>query len=190
MALQGYKRQAGRRDGGIVRIAVAEADAVENVVFDFMTGNATGLTLTEGETFALFEFREDTARLVETVETTAYFPIVRRELSFQLERLDENERQTVARLVKATGRGFVVLAMNGCGTVLLLGYNRKLGDSFPMQIRSAVADTGYAPQDAACETVIFYNEDAEKAPVYTGEFPAAAGDAASITAISADGKES
>ncbi|MCD8173885.1 MAG: hypothetical protein LUD76_10625 [Alistipes sp.] len=169
MALRGYTRQAGRRNGGITAIALADAAAVSLVAFNRATGNAERIETAEGEGFALYRFREDAARFTEVVTTEAGFLKVERELSFPLERLDENQRQAVAELLRRSHAGLVAVVYNGCGSAHLLGMSSTLGNSFPLKVREARLDSGKEPADMAGEMVTLYNEDTSKAPLFTGE---------------------
>ncbi|MCC8036018.1 MAG: hypothetical protein LIO77_08845 [Rikenellaceae bacterium] len=162
MGLKGYTRRAGRRNGGIVKVAVAPMEAVASVGLDRVAGSISGIELSEGESFALYNFKEDSARLVETTLVTGGFPLVRRELSLLLERLDENERASAAELLKRSAKGYLIVVQNGCGTSFVLGYSLRFGDSFPMKAARAEASTGAAPEDTAAERLVFYNEDTRR----------------------------
>ncbi|MCC8018939.1 MAG: hypothetical protein LIO85_04115 [Rikenellaceae bacterium] len=169
MALRGYQRQAGRRDGGITAIALADAAAVSLVAFDRATGNAERIETAEGEQFALYRFREDAARFTETATAEAGFLKVERELTFPLERLDANQRQAVTELLRRSHAGLVAVVYNGCGTAHLVGMSSTLGNAFPLRVRRSRLDSGQEPADMAAEMITLYNEDASKAPLFTGE---------------------
>ncbi|MCD8072445.1 MAG: hypothetical protein LUE10_04600 [Alistipes sp.] len=171
MGLKGYTRREGRRNGGIVKIAVVEIGAVVSVEADRATGNVSAVELSEGESFALYNFKEDSATLVEKTRVDGPFQLVRRELSFTLERLDDNERESAEELLRKSEGGFLVVAQNGCGIALVLGYSRRWGVRFPMRVEKAEATTGAAPEDTAAERWVFYSEDTDKAPLYCGPFP-------------------
>lgn len=166
--VKGYERTAGRRNGGISRLALAPLDSVVSVTFDRRTGNAESIEMAEGEHFALYRFCEDSAWFTERVRTQAGFSVVERELGFTLERLDRNQREAVMELIGKSVPGLVAIAYNGCGTAHLLGMNHRDGRYFPLKVKNTELLTGKSPADLSGETVILHNTDTARAPLFTG----------------------
>jgi hypothetical protein len=165
MKLNGYRRAAGKRNGGLWSVALVSADAVVAVT-KAAEGEYSAMTLAEGETPALYHCKEDEAAYTETVGADG---VVTHELSITMERMDPTSAKAVNEILDASREsGIVAIIRTNNDTSILVGWSEWFKGRYPLRLHSTAGVTGRTLSDVSAETVVLRSVDADKAWAYTG----------------------
>ncbi len=165
MGLNGFRRSAGKRNGGLWSVALARAGAVTGVA-KAGSGEYSTVALSNGESFAFYYCKEDEARYTEKVNANG---VVTHELTLVMERMDPVSARAVNELLDASREdGVVAIVRTNNDASVLVGWSDWFEGRFPLRVHSAEGDSGRSLSDVSAETVVLRSIDTDKAWSFTG----------------------
>lgn len=169
MALSGYVKTDGRRNGGIRMLGLFRKNDVAEFEYSVPENVYTGITPVQGAKIAVYEFREDEAEFKEEMSLPNGSPVVVHELRFFIEKMGEQAFRSVYELAQASDSGFVAVVVTYNGEAFLLGHSFEFGSERPLRLHSVTGTTGKKLKDLTGELVSLRSEDVTKARPYMGD---------------------
>ena len=129
--LNGIEGPVRRLKGGIRRIQLIPAAAVEGAAYD--SEKDLFSEFTTGTPPVEFAFSEDEACYVENVGFGRGRPLVHHQLRFSLP-AGTDSRRAVDELLQGNEDGYVAVVTFASGEVRLIGYSLRFGGAFPLRM--------------------------------------------------------
>ncbi len=169
MALSGFRRAAGKRNGGLWSVSLVPASAVTAATKAANANEFSAVTLATSQAFATYNCKEDEAFYTETVSPDG---VVTHELSLTMERMDSTSAKAVTELIQASlDTGIVAIIRTNNDTSMLVGWSDWFKGRYPLRVHSAVGQTGKTLSDVSAEVVVLRSVDVDKAWGFTGTIP-------------------
>lgn len=169
MALLGYTKATGRKNGGVLTLGLVEKSNIEEVTYSVDKTSCTGITLRTGSFFTKYEFKEDEAEYKEELSFGSGSAVVSHELKFYLEKMSGETMSAVTELMQASGDGLVAIIQTYNLTKFVVGYSPELKGERPLRLSSVIATTGRRLKDATGEVVTLQSEDVTKACTFADD---------------------
>lgn len=168
MALSGYTRTLGRRNGGIRSIALIEAKSLSSATYTSAEGGYTAITPVSGAYFVKYDFREGEAEYREEVSLPNSSAVVTHQIEFQIDKMSCSTSELVEELTSASPLGFVALVTTTNADLYLVGYSPEFAGERPLQVLSAQGASGKTLADTTQEVLVLQSIDVSKAKSYIG----------------------
>lgn len=172
MALSGYTKSAGRKNGGIRILALINQSDVLGATYHLRSQGYTEIRLREGCRFSVYEFPEDQAEYIEQVSFSQGALVVRHELRFMLEKMGDEISPIISELNQSSLTGLIGIVVTPNGDSFVVGYSEEFRAEQPLRVRSITGRTGKGLSDPTYELITLGSEDVSKAKPYKGNLAA------------------
>lgn len=137
-----YIHDSGRREGGIRRIALVRAAAIERAVYDPVAKAWREVRLLTGEAFVNLGLPADGASMIEKLTQERGLTAVSHTLTIPLEGLRPQENLALSALLSASPAGVVAMVETRDGQLYLIGYSTVFAAESALRIAAADGTTG------------------------------------------------
>ncbi len=163
MALTGFARACSLRSGGIEKIELVEASAIDSATYDSATDTFSSVKLAQGTNMAAYQFDEDGAEYREVHRRTNGSYSVEHHLSLSLGRFDGSSRRAVREIATASECGLVAFVTTIGGDRFMVGYSKELGAERPLRLSSGAGTTGSRPAEGTLREIELSSVDVASA---------------------------
>ena len=164
MALSGFAKPYNvRRNGGIQKLALIQANNFLGAEYDFNSRAYTQIDLQLNQQFIVYDFREDEAEYQEKTEINQGVVIVTHELTFLVDKMSNATAVAVSELIESSFQGFIALIQTYANETYLIGYSQEFGKQRPLHVAQTSSSTGKRFTEPSSEIVVLQSTDTAKA---------------------------